>query len=228
MENIIQNLKEFIWDIIGYLIPGFLLIIVGNFFLIPNIPFDNNFLFDWEYFGAYTIVVLSYCLGYIVYGITMFKIEIQDFLISKLCSYRYLKFLSSLKSDSWRELFENSGTFANSKKFLSEKGFDNIGVFKVNEIRNILMSRDPSMDQKVYTFMFRASLFDHISTILILTVICAFIQIVLNIWGLYFLKFNELYLVVYLIFLFLIPMLGSQKRKFFSISQRIPFSNLKQ
>lgn len=228
MENIIQNLKEFIWDIIGYLIPGFLLIIVGNFFLIPDIEIYNDFLFDWEYFGPYLIIVLSYCLGYIVYGITMFKIKIQDNLLDLICSFINFNFFSSRKSGAWRESFEKSGTYANAKKFLSVNGVENIDSFKVNEIRNILMSRDPSMDQKVYTFMFRSSLFDHISTILILTVFTAIFQLLFNVWEFHYMKFDTPYLIIYLIFLFIIPMLGDQKRKFFSISQRIPFSNLKK
>lgn len=228
MENIIQNLKEFIWDIIGYLIPGFLLIILGNFFLIPSVSFNNDFLFDWDHFGHYLIVVLSYCLGYVVYGITMFKIKIQDGLVDSISYFVDLDFISSRKSDAWKELFESSGTFNNAKKFLSENGVDNIDTFKVNEIRNMLMSRDPSMDQKVYTFMFRSSLFDHISTILMLIVISAIFQLVLKNWEISFIKFGTPYLIIYSIFLVLIPMLGDQKRKFFSISQRIPFSNLKK
>jgi hypothetical protein len=227
MENIIQNLKEFIWDIIGYLIPGFLLIICGNFFLMPDIGITKDYLFDWNYFGAYLIVVLSYCLGYVVYGITMFKISFQDSLIDFVCSFKVLEFFSSRKSDAWKESFKKSGTFENAKNFLAVNGIENIDSFEVNEIRNVLMSKDPSMDQKVYTFMFRSSLFDHISTILILTVFTAVFQCILSFFGLFFMKFDFPYLVIYVIFIFLIPMLGDQKRKFFSISQRIPFSNLK-
>ena len=43
MGDIIKNIKEFIWDIVGYLIPGFFLIIILNFILSPQIAIENDF-----------------------------------------------------------------------------------------------------------------------------------------------------------------------------------------
>lgn len=89
--EIIKNLKEFIWDIIGYMIPGFLLIISFNLFFVPEIGIKNNFLIDWTIFGNVLIIVLSYVLGYVVSSLSVFKTTCQNFLITELSELK--KFL---------------------------------------------------------------------------------------------------------------------------------------
>lgn len=81
------------------------------------------------------------------------------------------------------------------------------------------------MDQKIYTFMFRSAVFDHISTIALLICILAFIQIYFVEFE--FLKTNIQYKTIYTVLLLIIPLLGNSKRYFYSISRRIPLSNLK-
>jgi hypothetical protein len=227
MGDIIKNIKEFIWDIVGYLIPGLVLLILLNLILAPSIRIENEFLIDWKKFEEFLLILVGYTLGYVIYSITILKIKIQDFLFLKL-SQNWIKF-SKYLSFGWEEYFQQSATFNEAKSFLKANGFNDTQVdnMKINEIRNILMSRNPGMDQKVYTFMFRSSLFDHLSTILILVVLCVIIQFGFAFSGIYFLKISTQFKVLYLIFLILIPLLGNCKRIFFSIAKRIPFFNLK-
>ncbi len=84
MEDALKSVKEFIWDIIGYLIPGFLLIIVFNLIIEPKLSIENNFFFDWKLFQSYLIVVVSYAFGYIIYSLTIFKIKVQNFFIDTI------------------------------------------------------------------------------------------------------------------------------------------------
>ncbi|GGX19290.1 hypothetical protein [Aquimarina muelleri] len=229
MGDVIKNIKEFIWDVIGYLIPGFLLIIVFNLCLLPSIGIEDNFLIEWEKFSDYLIVIISYILGYVVYSLSDFKAlkqdRLLDFLVKKLPKFE--SYFSKHKNNHWEKTFKESATFKNAVLFLKEKGYKDTDKMKINEIRNILMSRNPSMDQKVYTFMFRASVFNNISTILLVIISLAFIQLFTSLKGLYFIKTTPQFIIIYFIFLFLIPLLEKGKKRFFQIAMRIPLSNTK-
>lgn len=242
MGEIIQSLKEFVWDIIGYLIPGFMFLIFFNFFTKPVIGVNNNFFFDWDIFSSYLIIVISYILGFVIYSLTIFKIKNQDYFISKIESVfsgwiskneknelRFNKYIGSKHSRYWQINFKESSTVKSTKEFLKNNNFVEVDKMKLNEMRNILMSRNPEMDEKVYTFMFRSSVFDHLATLLILTCSTALIQMVFNMFnlGIQFIKTENTFIVLYIFFLVLTPLLGNSKRMFYSISQRIPFSNLK-
>jgi hypothetical protein len=229
MEDAVKSLKEFTWDIIGYLIPGFLLIVVFNFVVIPEVGIKNSFLIDWSTFGAYVYVVLSYILGYVVYSLTILKIRVQDTLLGWLKGkYAIGKYVKKKHSRSWEIEFTNSAVVKSARKHLTEQGYTDVDSMKLNEIRNILMSRDPTMDQKIYTFMFRSSVFDHISTIFILVVFVATAQYFFANHEIGFIKTEPIFKVLYLSLIFLIPLLGNCKRIFYSIAQRLPFSNLKK
>lgn len=246
MGDIIQSLKEFIWDVIGYMLPGFLLIILLNLFLQPSVGIDDAFLFDWNIFGDYLPIVVSYILGYVLFSLSLLKNNIQNILIDFLrkintlisentpafkiflrkCQFPYFIYtqIQSSHSEYWLIGAQKSSTFASAKKFLKNGGYEGVDGMKFNEIRNILMSRNPLMDQKVYTFRFRSVLFDHISTVLILIIIAFFIN---NFGAFNYFKKENLLNVLIFVFLIIVPLLGKSKRMFNSISQRIPLSNLK-
>lgn len=240
MGDLISSLKEFIWDIIGYLIPGFFLVLIFNFCTVPDLNLGSDVLVSWQLFMPFLLIVLSYILGFAVYSLTIFKIRNQDLLIQFLQqqlgvklkgkgSKKYFeKYISSKHSRYWQDGFLKSSTVTSAKSLLKEEGYQNVDNMKINEMRNILMSRNPEMDEKVYTFMFRSSVFDHISTILLLVCFTALIQILLIFTGIgvRIIKLEISYLIIYLLFILLVPLLGNSKRIFYSISQRIPFSNL--
>jgi hypothetical protein len=227
MGDIIKNIKEFIWDVVGYLIPGLVLLIVLNLILEPNLRIENNFLINWKEFDDFLLLLVGYTLGYVIYSITIFKVKRQDFIFLKLS--KTFNFFTTFLSFGWEDSFQKSSTFNEAKSFLKANDFDYVQVdnMKINEIRNILMSRNPGMDQKVYTFMFRAALFDHLSTIFMIVVLLVIIQFGLSFFDVYFLKITIQFKVIYLLFLILIPLMGNCKRIFFPIAKRIPFSNLK-
>ena len=242
MEEIIQSLKEFVWDIIGYLIPGFVLLVFFNFFTVNTIGVKDDFFFDWNIFGPYLIIVVSWVLGFVVYSISNFKRKLQDAFIlyfeakvnnwmpedSKILK-KLDKYVVSKHSQNWQISFENSATVKSAREYLKTENFVDVDEMKLNEMRNILMSRHPEMDEKVYTFMFRSSVFDHLGTIMLLVSIIGVFQLFIGMFfdNILFIKTESTYRFLYVLFLVLVPLLGNCKRMFFSISQRIPFSNLK-
>jgi uncharacterized integral membrane protein len=230
MGEIITSLKEFVWDIIGYLIPGFLLAIILNFSLMPSVRVENSFVIEWEILNAtYIIIVLAYVLGFVVYSLTLFKIQIQNSLIVLLKNKNLTlyKFFKKYHSEYWEESFLTSATFENAKAKLISEGIASANDMTISEMRNIFMSRNPEMDQKVYTFMFRSSLFDHTSTIMVLIVILAILNCFTSHFAMSFMKTETPHIVLYFCFFLLPARLGNAKRIFYSISKRIPFSNLK-
>ncbi|WP_264529248.1 hypothetical protein [Flavobacterium sp. N502540] len=245
MEDALKSVKEFIWDVVGYLIPGFLLIIVLNLILLPKIAVDDKFLFDWKVIQNYMVVVVSYVLGYVIYSLTIFKIKTQDFVIdmirnfssyinntrfnyltsNRLSKYFVDKIIIGKHSETWKDKAINSSSFKAAKDFLKANNVSYVDNMQFNEIRNILMSRNPDMDQKVYTFMFRSSLFDHISTIAI--IVCLLVSLQLLVSDYKFIKTDLIFKVFYCLLVMFIPLLGNSKRMFYSIAQRLPISNLK-
>ena len=243
MEDALKSLKEFIWDIIGYLIPGFLLIILFNLIVEPSLSFQCNFFFDWKIFQFYIIVVIAYTLGYIIYSLTMFKIKMQNFIIeilskkTKDLSNTNLKFLVSNRiveyfvnyieskhSNFWKQKFINSQTYESAKVYLKKLEISHVDDMEFNEVRNIMMSRNSEMDQKVYTFMFRSSMFDHISTIAIIICLLTSVQFFMEFK---FIKTDKIFKILYCILIPIIPLLGNSKRTFYSIAQRLPIYNFK-
>lgn len=229
MGDVIQSLKEFIWEIIGFLIPGFLFLLILNFVLLQEISVDNKFLFSWNIFNnTYIIIVLAYALGFVIYCISDFKVCLQDYIIEKLYSIRLNdNFFTKMHSKYWEIEFENSATLKSAKERLERDNITHVSDMEINELRNIFISRNPDMERTVYTFMFRSTFFNQISTIMLSIIILAILQFILEHFNILFIKLDSQYILFYILFLFILKPLGDAKRKFNSISNRIPFSNLK-
>lgn len=234
MDNIIQSLKEFIWDIIGYLIPGLFLIILLNFLISTENTVENIFLIDWSVFQNSLIIILGYIFGYLIYSLTRYKIFIQDKLIERLIKVVkiesntrkivkiYNRFLHKRHSGLWMEDFKKSELYkAVMEKYRNE--IPNIDLMEVNEVRNILMTKNDKQSQLIYTFMFRSSMFDHISTIFIMILMIFSLQ---SIFNFNLIKTGTTFYFIYATMLLLIPLLGNSKRFFFPKAIRVPFSNI--
>jgi len=90
-----------------------------------------------------------------------------------------------------------------------------------NSYRNIAMSETPESNQLVYTFMFRAELFDQLHTIAVLTSVFGVFASILSYCVDFFADFNFYWLVLFLILVF---SLRSGWKRFYTISMNIPFS----
>lgn len=155
VKNVFDSIKEFVWDVIGYLIPGsFLLILLAtcvksNFFVSPDFGIKKNEFYPLV-FG-----IVSYILGYVVYGFGWLKERI-------LKKYSYVKQIED--SVSKRKAFDLSKKLLTEK--LQSKGVsDDLSTVSVRDLRSLSMSFIPEADQKIYTFTFRAELSNQIGNI---------------------------------------------------------------
>lgn len=216
MENLksfFESFKEFIWDIIGYLLPGSYLLILLSVCINQNyfMAAPNNIFTD---FYPYIFIVISYLLGHATYGLGLLKEEL-------LGDNSYLKKIEIE--------IKNRKAFVLSKDILSKtlisKGRDgDLSNATVREVRNIIMSFIPEYDQKIYGFMFRSEVSNQSGNI----------SILIGILGLFFSIFNcapanpfisdiphiTLYIILIIIYIFL----RKTRNRFYAIAIGLPFS----
>lgn len=217
MENLkgfFDSFKEFIWDIIGYLLPGSYVIILlsicinSSFFLNTTLSCEQNESYNFVF------IIVSYVIGYVVYGIGVFKERI-------LGKYSYIK--KTEESVSKRPAF-------NSAKQLISKAYQNKGVTtdltyaSVRDLRSITMGFIPEQDYKIYTFTFRADISNH----------TGFMSLIIGVLGLLFSIFNSIpltifktsttYVLFYICLIICYLFLRETRNKFYAISLGLPFS----
>lgn len=142
VKGFFDSFKEFVWDIIGYLLPGsYVLILLSvcvskEYFVSPSLGTNT---YD---FYPFVFIVVSYLLGHVAYGFGWFKEEIMG-------KYSYVKKIEAKVTTRKR--------FALSKELISKallaKGVtDDLINATVRDLRSIAMSYIPEHDQKIYTF----------------------------------------------------------------------------
>lgn len=219
MNNAIEALKEFFFDIIGYFIPGFLIILLSKLLISINFNLENN---------VYVTIILSYLLGYVLFSITLIKDKWVDKISEwsedsncKLCELIKKQIISKYKIE--KKLLTDD-TYIIASKYIKEETSKDSNVLKsFNSFRSYAMSVAPLSDKKVYTFMFRAELFNQIHTISILGFFVVLIKSLSFLWtNKCFIETFEWQLI--LLFFVLIITLRKGWQRFYGISMRIPFS----
>lgn len=153
-SQIILAIKEFIWDIIGFLIPGYLFLLCCEIFILG---FDFSIIeFQNDSLTSFSIVILSFVLGHMLHGVNIILNKILTPVFGS--SNNIVKDLS------------NGSTFKTAK-IIFEEELRNKGVstsemdINFKQIRNHAMSKFPEIDNKVYTFMFRSVIANHMISI---------------------------------------------------------------
>lgn len=225
LSDVIDALKAFFFDILGYLIPGFYALILLSYCINTKLQFgdyqSNNISLD----NQYIVLLFSYLLGYVIYSTN----SLTDFLIK-------LKFLKIKSQEDIEKSIEKGFEFEQAKKAIFELWVDNqnntvidnnsLSAFKARNLRNIVMSYIPEDDTKIYTFMFRSELCKNISSFSIIFSITAlfFLGINLIFKNVYVfnngLKFFILYIIIFVCSIFLLK----TRMRFLDIAYRIPFS----
>jgi hypothetical protein len=205
MENIFGSIKEFIWDIIGYLIPGALVLVLLN--IIFNIELKTDT-------GHFLFIIISYIIGYVIYGLNVFIYERS----SRSC-YRTII----------EEMVKERPEYDISLKKVNEKLIKNFDKnTSIRVLRSIIMSYIPESDSKIYTFTFRSELANSCATVCLIFgligLICKFFSCILtNIIELNMnLSFN--YVIFYIILLVSSYFLHFTRDKFYKMSISLPFS----
>jgi hypothetical protein len=215
MENIksfFDSFKEFIWDIIGYLLPGSYLLIILSVVIRQNYSLSISLLkYDDLYF--YIFVVISYLLGYLIYGLGRLK---EGF-------FRAFSYQKQIEKRC--AIFK---TFKVSKELLeleiNKKGLvNNINDASYREIRNIVMSYIPESDQKIYTFTFRSEFSSHIGNVSIIIGTLGLFSLLNLSWMDFFLT-DRIHIVLYICLVLSYFLFRQTRNRFYEVSISLPFS----
>ena len=68
IKSVFESFKEFVWDIVGYILPGSYCLILMSLFVDSDYWLNVDQVFSAQYF-PYVIVIISYLLGYAIYGL---------------------------------------------------------------------------------------------------------------------------------------------------------------
>lgn len=204
--DIVASLKEFFFDIIGFFIPGFILILIIE----EGFNIKTGFLSE-----VYIMIIISYALGYVTHSFTLLK----DKWINKLSEKISLSSVDSII----KELSEKDNFKLASKIIEEETQKDDKKLSNFNSFRNYAMSAIPDSDKKIYTFMFRAQLFNQLHTIVVISLFLGLSVNILSFWT----NIVDNYImdwIVLVIFFILAFTLRIGWKRFYTIAMNIPFS----
>lgn len=223
MENVksfFDSFKEFIWDIIGYLLPGsYVLILLSvcvnqEFFVIPALGSST------KEFYPFVFIVVSYLLGHVTYGFGWFKDEIFNN-CKFLKNYSYVKNIET--SVAKRKAFTLSKELI--VKALKNKGVsDDLSKTSVRDLRNIAMSFIPESDQKIYTFTFRSELSNQTGNISIVVGILGIFFSIFKSIPLHIFKTDAAHIIIYVCLIICYFFLRQTRNRFYAIALGLPFS----
>lgn len=208
LKIFIEALKTFLFDFLGYLIPGLITIVLTT--ILFGLKVNYKILSD-EYFGV-IFFVFSYALGYVLYGLTEF--------VNKRVIKHHDKFDSELLKDDDYKL---------ARKILFEKGIiksNSKKKYNARSIRSHCMSVTPEYDDKIYLFTFRSVLSNQLSVIFMLL---GSISIVLDILKIIFnccsdIRSDVTGFIMYILLITFSYFLYYSDLRFYRISMRMPYS----
>lgn len=212
VENIMEAIKEFIWDIIGYLIPGLYL------FILLYVCLDYsyiNYVNEIPSFQVWAIIIVSYVLGYAIYGLSELKEHI-------LGDKSFVKIIESKVKK--RMAFELTKKDIISK-FTENNTEYNFEKATVRDFRSLAMGLFPESEKKIYTFTFRADISNHAGNISLLIGTIGLISITLNcLFSFQLFKTDTLFIMLYICLIVSYFFFRQTRNKFYAISIGLPFS----
>jgi hypothetical protein len=230
IEDAIAALKEFFLDVLGFLLPGYFVLILFYLFLVSNFKICLDKLLVHEY-SKIIIPVISYIAGYVLFGISeawnsLYKLDNQGRFFKILCCLRFLE--KKHYTSELHEKIKESADYKIVKQIINERiGIENqvLDNMDANSVRNIAMSYIPEADKKIYNFMFRSELSDKINVSLKIIVFLGVISLLFELmfqkpW---LLKTDTISLHVYMLFFISTYFLRKTQKRFFSIAFRIAF-----
>lgn len=217
VKNFFDSFKEFIWDIIGYFLPGsYILILLSvcinqKYFVTPSpVTITNDYL-------PFILVVVSYLLGHAAYGFGFLKEKIRG----------KRSYVSKIEATvATRKAFTLSKQLIS--KSLHAKGIiEDFSNTTVRDLRNIAMSFIPEQDQKIYTFTFRSDLSNQTANISIsigiFGLLCSLVSLIPSI-TLNVIKTDTAHVLLYICLIISYYFLRETRNRFYAISVGLPFS----
>lgn len=217
IKSFFESFKEFIWDIVGYILPGAYCLILLSISVHSDYWLNVDSIFSNKYY-PYVIVIISYLLGYAIYGL---NIIIQNKIFGEKSHTKTIenKINKRISYQTTKSILQ--------KKF-QEKGIDSdLENASLRDLRSIVMGFFPEQDQKTYTFAFRADIANHAGTISLFFGILGLLSSIIN----YISPFNvmivdTIHIMLYIILVFSYFPFSSMRDHFYEFSQNLPFSLL--
>lgn len=214
IKSFFDSFKEFIWDIIGYLLPGSYILILLSICINSDFFIPLSLGSKTTDFYPYVFIIISYLLGHVAYGFGWFKEEI-------LGKYSYVKKIE--KQVATRKGFLLAKGLI-SKALLLKGITDDLNNATVRDIRSIAMSFIPEQDQKIYTFTFRSDLSNQTGNISILVGILGLFFSIIKCIPFTLFKTDTKYIVLYICLIIAYFFLRQTRNRFYAISIGLPFS----
>lgn len=228
--DFISAIKEFFLEILGFIIPGFIAI------LILSICVREDFFFQYKLSGKSDaawpiIIVLAYVLGYIIYALATLKESVMNLLQTVIkvetTSTVRTKIEGSPEYAIVKSIFLHQfANQANPSSPIPQVDPQQIAKLKLNDYRSLAMSYAPEADTKVYNFMFRSELCNQLS---ILFFIIAAIGLIcvgateISCKPLLLLTEGKIHLLYWLLLVSSL-LLHKPRIRFYDIAMRIPLS----
>lgn len=221
LSKLIEGIKEFFLEILGFLLPGITLLFLLSFFinsdqtkLFAKIPDTNHWI----------ILIFGYISGYIIYGMAL----IRDKYLNKFFNF----FKKKIEIDILKEKITKSEEFEIAKEIFNNligknlEQQNKIDSLSFHSMRSLAMSYTPESDKKIYTFMFRADLCNHLNIVAILISVCGLLNSMIYHFGIRIHVFHieSKYIICYFLLLIVSYFLNLTRNRFLSIAYAIPFS----
>lgn len=217
IKSFFESFKEFIWDIVGYILPGAYCLILMSLSINSDYWLNMDSVFDSQHY-PYVIVIISYLLGYAVYGL---NILIQNKIFGK-------KSYTKTIEDKVKKRISYQTTKLILQKKFQEKGVDfDPENATLRDLRSIAMGFFPEQDQKIYTFSFRADIANHAGTISFLFGVLGLFSAIINcIIPFHAIIVDNTHIAIYILLVISYFPFSSMRDMFYAISLSLPFSLL--
>lgn len=234
VKTIFDSFKEFIWDILIYLLPGIYLIMILSICIKHSNDLPSSLVINDSEEAKIFLIILGYILGHVIAGFGYFK--------ESLKKRKRIKFFLG---KPYREKIESEilqrTDFITCKNIIEQKLQANNGTSSLNmtlrEIKNIVLGYSPGLDQQVYTFTFRSEFCNHIGNVSLIVLFLVILFECLNIFleqiakvidvgysiQMDIFKTDYFTIVIYVLLLISYYLLRFPRNRFYDLSQRLPF-----
>jgi hypothetical protein len=225
ISDIIDAIKAFFLDFLGYFLPGIYALIILTYIVSPSYHFNTAAIgfisADYEYVA---VLLFAYILGYVIYSLELSELVSKaEFLGIKTSSQIESEIKASFEFDLCKKVLTELWIDKNGASILSANSLTSMNT---RNLRSIVMSYIPESDIKIYTFMFRSDLCKHVASFSILFgSIGLMVSLIHYLFGWsVFLNIGKEYTCAYSLLLVGSYFLLKTRSRFLSIAYKIPFS----
>lgn len=215
-KELIEALKNNFLEIIGFLLPGFVMYIIVSYCVNSTYLIAINKISGGNLIQALLMISISYSTGYLIYGVGVMKNEVY-----KSKAYTE-KIENNLKTKTFFSL-----SLEKYNKILESSGLTKLVDPKLRELRSIVMGYLSEQEKNlIYTFMFRSDLSNHLYNICYLVSFFGILNYVLAFFVSYESVFmiTKEYITLYILLLVSAFFLRKTRNHFYDKAMKTPFN----